>query len=455
MLLTVLIPVFRLDDNRKRNLEFIYNRLISHYDESEIEIILGIQDEYIDTYYHKFHRAIIRHYDEYGDKKFNKSYLYNRCIEDGIDGDYLVFLDADVYFPFNKLRKQILNYNYDVIKPFSECIFLDEKTTEKFLVETKVAVPQGAKIITATGACCIILNKNILPEIQMDENFTGWGFEDIDFANRLSKKYNIYTINQKAVHLYHEPSIPNNKNEIYYRNKYKYSHKTYRSCKRKDIGIVIKHSFKEPKNNLLTIIDTLKTIKCPVSLIEITDRHSKSLLLPDWIEYYISNNNTNLYSVINNYINYEKILFLDSNILFNDSNFIDNTSKLLDTYDIVQPFETSLLLNRDMTPLLDYNYIHSIAKGIHNQENIEHFNYNSGFAWGITKCIFQKYFNDKDLNLLPEDRIKVGYLEQCTARHLYHEFIDTKYKNFSTIPERKNVLEFLRYFLDNKGKYNR
>jgi hypothetical protein len=106
MLLTVLIPVFRLDNDRKRNLEFIYNRLISHYDSHSIEILFSIGDEVLDSYFDKFDRATIKHFPQ---KSFNKSYLFNQAIKDPIKGNFLVFLDVDVYLPFYKLKTQLLD----------------------------------------------------------------------------------------------------------------------------------------------------------------------------------------------------------------------------------------------------------------------------------------------------------------------------------------------------------
>jgi hypothetical protein len=475
MLLTVLIPVFRLDNDRKRNLEFIYNRLISHYNESEIEIVLGIQDSSIDEYYHKFDRAVLKHYN-YNGKDFNKSYIFNRCIEEGTSGKYLVFLDGDVYLPFHKFREELFNKRYEVVKPFFECVFLDKETTHTFIYEKKAVADKNLKRITATGACCIILNKDILSSVRMDENFVGWGWEDIDFANQLSSKFHIEAFGHQAVHLYHEPSSANYNNKIYYNSKYKYTHKPYNKCVKKDIGVILSYfspcNFKKPRENLLYMLDKLESAKCPTTLVEAVMPDSEPLVLPKWIKHHqikVTNKSylfmkENLYNIGIEKTQYSKILFLDSDILFDNPNFIDDSSRLLDNYDVIQPFESSLWLDKEMVPLLDYNFKRSFAKGVVEQQSINAIHYHPGFSWGVTrhflnsvgglydhhpvggsdlafafavhpenpsKGLVQHWLNTNQLWIhtnqytsyrekVSNFKPRVGYLEGCVCRHLYH-----------------------------------
>lgn len=475
MLFTVLIPVFRLDNNRKRNLEFIYNRLISHYNESEIEIILGIQDPIIDEYYHRFDRVILKNYN-YNDQDFNKSYIFNRCVEEGINGEYLVFLDGDIYLPFHKLREDLFDKRYEVIKPFSDCVFLDQETTDSFLSNKKAVASKDLKRISATGACCIILNKNILSSIRMDENFTGWGWEDIDFANQLTSRFHVDGFGYQAVHLYHEPCSVNYNNKLYYNNKYKYKHQPYNKRTKKDIGIIISYfspcNFKKPRENLLYMLDKLESSKCPVTLVEAVMPNSEPLVLPEWINHHQIKVNDrsylfmkeNLYNIGIKKTKYKKMLFLDSDILFDNPNFVDDSSRLLDTYDIIQPFESSVWLDKDMVPLLDYNFKHSFAKAIVEEKSINATHYHPGFAWGMTRNfldrvgglydqhpaggsdlafgfavhpdnpsrgLVQHWLNTNQLwintnkytsyrELVSNFNPKVGYLKGCICRHLYH-----------------------------------
>lgn len=395
MLFTFLIPVYNITGYRKRNLEFIYNRLISHFEPNEAEIIFGVQDKYIDLYYSKFNtRAIIKHYPiDNNPNVFNKSFIFNRCIQQGISGEYLIFLDADVYFPYQKLKQQLYNKKYDVIKPFTECVFLNERGTETFLEKKEVSIKENSKRLVELGACCVILHKEILNNISMDENFSDWGWEDIDLANQLSLKYPVHTIEQRAVHLYHEPNVSNNKNYIYFQNKYQYYHKTYNTAYKKDIGIIMSYfspyGCNRQKENLLTVLDTLKHTKCPITLIEAVLPNSKPIELPDWIDHHVYdiNNNSllflkqNLYNIGIKNTNHNKLLFLDNDILLDNSKFIDDCSILLDEYDIVQPYGMSVCLDKYNLPLVGYEYRHSFIKNI----NMLSHRYSSGFVWAITR----------------------------------------------------------------------
>lgn len=476
MFLSFLIPLYNISGYRKRNLEFIYQRLISHFDNDEIEIIFGIQDKKISKYYSQFDKAIIKHCPINNTEVFNKSYIFNECIRNGVSGDYLVFLDSDVYFSYRELKKQLYDKKYDVVKPFNECVFLDRETTDTFILYKQATADKDFKRVIETGACCLILHKNILPDINMDENFNGWGWEDIDFANQLSMKYHIHTINQQAIHLYHDPSPPNSNNYRYFKNKYQYNHKNYNISNKKDIGIIMSYfspcNFQKPRKNLYETLSSLEQTKCPVTLIEAIMPGSEPLVLPDWVDHHkfsVATNSIlflkeNLYNIGIKKTNYSKILFLDTDILFDNPNFIDDSSSLLDTYDVIQPYDISIWMNDDRLPLVGYYYKHSFAKGIYNNSDIDRYTYHPGFAWGMTrkfldyvgglydqhpvggsdlafgyaiypenpsKSIVEKWLNINQLwintnkYILYKQRVfdfgpKIGYLAGCTCRHLYH-----------------------------------
>lgn len=475
MFLSVLIPIYNLDFERKRNLEFIYNRLISHYNESEIEIILGIQDPIIDEYYHRFDRAILRNYN-YNNQDFNKSYIFNKCIEDGINGEFLLFLDADIYFPFKKLRSQ-LNRNHSVIRPFYQCIYLDDKTTESFLYKGNAVADKDSKRLSATGGGCIILNKNILSDIKMDENFYGWGWEDIDLGNQLSKKYEIYILYQDAVHLYHDPCQANQNNYTYYNNKYKYSHKPYNKTLKSDIEIILTYfspcNYQKPKKNTYKCIESLASTNTPITLVEVVLPGADPLVLSKDInhiqfpgdEYNILFLKENLFNIGIKHTNNKKILFLDSDILFDDIDFITKSSEMLDEYDVIQPFEHCLWMCEDRTPLLDHNFSQSVVKPMSLNHYINGYKHHPGFAWGATRDFmtasggfydqavlgagdflfayaiannddlfrhYQNYLlNTNQTEVYTKEYIQykntiknykplIGYLKNCTCYHMYH-----------------------------------
>lgn len=487
MLLTVLIPIYQLDSDRKRNLEFIYNRLISHYSYDEIEIIFGIQDTIIDDYYSIFDRAQIRHYPFVESSVFNKSRIFNRCCDDGFDGKFLVFLDADIYLPFQQLRDK-LSDNQEIIRPFNHCIFLDEETTQIFINEKRAVASKDFKRISATGACCIIINSVIInrDHIRMDEKFYGWGWEDIDFANTLTKKYNLEIFFNDAIHLYHKPSDINYKNYSYYKTKYKYTHNEYNKSIKQDIGIIISYfspcNYKKPRENLYKMIDSIRNVNCPITIVEGIMPDSDRLKIEksehiNHIQINLNRRSTlflkeNLYNIGIQNTNYSKMLFLDSDLYFDHPDFIDECSILLDNCDVIQPYEHCIWMDNSNIPLLDYNFKQSILKAMTNKQNIN-LNcliHHPGFAWGFTRnfanytggfydrhpvgggdvalayalcpenqneaddkflLILRNWLNTNQLFYTTDSYIcykkivqnfkpKIGYLKNCTIYHMYH-----------------------------------
>jgi len=216
-MLTVIVPIYKLDNERKRNLYFIYERLSS----LNFKLIFGIQitknDNFNFDYFNKFNANIefLEKYDY-----FNKSFIFNSCLE-LVDTKFVLLLDADVYFNFSETIKQI-DENDEIIKPFSECSYLTEELTKDFILKKSVEITPDLKKISALGGGAIIIRTDIIKEkkLYFDENFNGWGWEDIDFGDLI--RFNclkIKTLEQIAVHLYHKPSVVSNINFNYYNQK--------------------------------------------------------------------------------------------------------------------------------------------------------------------------------------------------------------------------------------------
>ena len=221
-MITIIIPVYNLNDSRKRNLEFIYSRLKEQLPNSKI--IISVQSSFHDDeYYEKFEEVI---YFKNNLNTFNKSALINYSLKNiNIKSDFVMLLDGDVYFKFKSLEDQIpILYDEKVIKPFSECVYLPESNTLEFIEKRKINLIGGFKKISALGGGAIILKSSLIKDssVRYDENFSGWGWEDIDFGDSIRSKFSIKTLQQPAVHLYHPVSIesPSN-NYTYYKNKNK------------------------------------------------------------------------------------------------------------------------------------------------------------------------------------------------------------------------------------------
>jgi hypothetical protein len=225
-MITTIIPVYNLDASRKRNLEFIYARLKEQLPNSKI--IISVQSSiYDDKYYEKFDEVF---YFKNNFNTFNKSALINYSLNNiKIKSDFVMLLDGDVYFKFKSLEDQIpLLSDEKVIKPFSECVYLAESHTLEFINNRKINLTGGFKKISALGGGAIILKSSLIkdPSVRYDENFSGWGWEDIDFGDSIRSKFSIKTLQQPAIHLYHPVITESSSNNyIYYKNKNKLKNK--------------------------------------------------------------------------------------------------------------------------------------------------------------------------------------------------------------------------------------
>jgi hypothetical protein len=218
-MITTIIPVYNLDANRKRNLEFIYERLKEQLPNSKI--IISVQSSIYDEnkYYEKFDEVV---YFKNNFNTFNKSALINYSLNNiKIKSDFVMLLDGDVYFKFKSLEDQIpLLSEEKVIKPFSECVYLTESHTFEFINKRKINLTGGFKKISALGGGAIILKSSLVkdPAVRYDENFSGWGWEDIDFGDSIRSKFSIKTLQQPAIHLYHPVTVESSRNNYVYYN---------------------------------------------------------------------------------------------------------------------------------------------------------------------------------------------------------------------------------------------
>jgi len=225
MTITTIIPVYNLSSDRKRNLEFLYNRLKDQLPSSRI--IISVQSSENDgDYYEKFEEVI---YFKNKFINFNKSALINYSLDSlEIISDFIMLLDGDVYFKFKNLEDQLnLLSNENVIKPFSECAYLTEQLTLEFIEKRKLVISGGLKKISALGGGALILKSSLIKDknIRYDENFSGWGWEDIDFGDNIRSKFFIKTIDQPSIHLYHDTNQESSRNYLYYQNKNKCKNK--------------------------------------------------------------------------------------------------------------------------------------------------------------------------------------------------------------------------------------
>lgn len=211
--ITIIIPIFKLENERKTNFLFILESLF----ETDIPVIVVEQSHNNNSEFKKIieerNKNIKYLLLDYKNDKFNKSKMINYAVT-RINTPYIWEVDADVYFKWNDVIKNI-DYTFDVIKPFNMVLRLSEQETKWFVANKKMKMSKGdvRPSTTTFGPLSFIVKTEIFKKIgMMNEEFIGWSWEDIELAKRLQKDYNINIINTSyGLHLWHHPSVSNEK----------------------------------------------------------------------------------------------------------------------------------------------------------------------------------------------------------------------------------------------------
>jgi|GEM_PF-5389623 len=209
---TIVIPVFNLKDKRLRNFTFLFENYVSKLN---IPVIVAEQVKMGEsTELSKFLSSFnIKHHLVLSDREiFNKSYVLNSAAQ-LINTKYLWMIDSDVFLRYNDILDLLVDQ--DVVQPYKHIYLLDEKQTKDFIVDKKFIAKEGTnfRTIRKFGPLTFIVKTEIYKQNLMDENFVGWGWEDMDFAYRISRKHDIGNFETNGLHLYHEVSPLNSEQE--------------------------------------------------------------------------------------------------------------------------------------------------------------------------------------------------------------------------------------------------
>jgi GR25 family glycosyltransferase involved in LPS biosynthesis len=221
---TFIIPVFKIREHRIQNLKFILpflqttgNRILvveqTHKNESELTDIL-IDFPFVE---HKLYVT--------KEERFHKSGIINWAVTNHVTTKYVWVNDVDYYMKYTDALEQ--DWTEPFIQPYGSAKKLDEDVTSMLYDGKSVQIDysdQTAFYISMYGALSFIFDvETFILEGAMDESIFGWGKEDVELSERISKKYNIQKIDLKGIHLYHpiEPMyLPSEKKEKFYLNYY-------------------------------------------------------------------------------------------------------------------------------------------------------------------------------------------------------------------------------------------
>ena len=152
------------------------------------------------------------------DDSIHKSKLIN-IGTDNIQTEFVWVNDSDCYLKFQKVIDQ-LDFRHNFIQPYNVGKYISKEETEKIFNGDSVQIEfdykrlsqEGRHIIPGTlyyvamyGALSFIYRKNTFDQIgAMNEEYTGWGFEDNSLCMRMFiSKSTFDVIDQSGIHLFH------------------------------------------------------------------------------------------------------------------------------------------------------------------------------------------------------------------------------------------------------------
>lgn len=199
----VVIPIYNLTLDRFLNFKFVLSRLSL----STIENINVIEQHSANTNVTDIIRLFGRvNYKRYNLKTntFNKSKLLN-IFFNSVNYDYVWMIDADVYMNYEYVINNLPS-QFDFVRPFNQVVKLNKSNTQFTRNTAKVKIDSENLVINNHyGKYSYIIERGKFLEVGgYNEQFQGWGFQDLNLFNKINKKDNKikYTQNN-AFHLYH------------------------------------------------------------------------------------------------------------------------------------------------------------------------------------------------------------------------------------------------------------
>lgn len=205
-MISIVIPTYKLCSERLENLKFLLHYLSSinfRYKVCIIEqntnnpCVYEVVKRYPRFYYFSYNIRPVT--------TFNKSKLYNSFLKE-CNSDYVWFYDIDVYLDIAYVTKNIPS-EFDLIRPYEYIVNLNKKETENLRITNKIKLTNREfKINNNFGKYSFIVKKELVSQVGFDENYKGWGFQDMDLIKNIkSTGFTGYTKNI-AFHLDHPPA---------------------------------------------------------------------------------------------------------------------------------------------------------------------------------------------------------------------------------------------------------
>lgn len=214
------IITFRNKENRFKNLEFILSWLENI---STIkEIILIEQDSIPSCNILTSNYSKLSYLFFYNPTYFNKSIGFNLGAKFSKNSK-LFFTDSDIFFDFTKIEDELLNWDFDVMSPYSKIFDLNLIESNSLITNNKIVLDDldlpFRKEICIAGGSFFISKEKYLKNGGFNEEFNSWGGEDDYFSIVLDKNSNnLKTFEQKAYHLFHDRDIYSTSTHQFYKS---------------------------------------------------------------------------------------------------------------------------------------------------------------------------------------------------------------------------------------------
>ena len=203
MTVGIVIPFLNSSPDRLDNLYFIL-KVLKESPIKEIIVVEQVIDKSLIKLDSRFNHILVK--SEY--THIEKSRLINIGIQN-LQANFLWMNDVDICHQ-DKFTKVLdcLRDDHIFIKPFKKFILLTKEQTDEFKQNRKLKISGTRIVLNGSGAGSFIFRKKEFIEIGgMDERYIGWGFEDMEFADRAGRIYPLVEYsNLIGIHLYHEPS---------------------------------------------------------------------------------------------------------------------------------------------------------------------------------------------------------------------------------------------------------
>lgn len=208
---TIVVPVYKLGPLRFNNFCFLIRKL----NEVGCSVIVVEQEsdktgavEQICLGYNNVSHTVV----SVEGNEINKSILINTAFK-RVYTDFMWMVDGDFYTNFCEVLA-LADSSSDLIVPFSEVLFLEKSETINLQTSDTISLDPDEKYKTNSqeGKFSFIIRSSTYSSANgMNENFFGWGFQDLDFVeNRLTGDELKSRVQIQGFHMFHLPQTKTN-----------------------------------------------------------------------------------------------------------------------------------------------------------------------------------------------------------------------------------------------------